>query len=124
MKLKIAHLLFICLLLSSVSYSQGSLSTPKAPKNTESLDNSATRYYYYPNLQAYYDSQTNLYLFRVNKQWVSAESFPENYGGYSLYNKHRVKIEDYYGDDVTEFLAIHKVLYPYNAKGRIKKEDS
>ena len=124
MKTKIAHLLLICLLTYSVSYSQGSLSKSKTPSKIESAVNSSIRYYYYPNLQAYFDTQSNLYIFRVNKQWISAESFPENYGGYSLYNNHRVKIDDYNGDDVTELLEIHKVLYPYNAKGRLKKENS
>ena len=124
MKTKIAHLILICLLTCSVSYSQGSLSKSTAQNKIESKTDAGIRYYYYPNLQAYFDTQSNLYLFRVNKQWISADSLPENYGGYSLYNKHRVKIDDYDGDDVTELLEIHKVLYPYNSKGRLKKENS
>lgn len=123
MKIKIAFLFTIFLLSFSASFAQGSQSQSKSQNDLESTP-ATIRYYYYPNLQAYYDSQSNLYLFRVNKQWISAESFPENYGGYSLYNNHRVKIDDYYGDDITELLAIHKVLYPYNSKGRLNKEDS
>ena len=123
MKTKIAQLLLFCLLTFSVSHSQNSVLKTTANK-AESSQIVSARYFYYPNLQAYYDTKSNLYLFRVNKQWISAESFPENYGGYSLYNKHRVKIDDYFGDDVTELLAIHKVLYPYNSKGRMKNEDS
>ena len=107
----------------SVSFSQNSLSKSKIINKSESSINSI-RYYYYPNLQAYFDTQSNLYIFRLNRQWISAESLPENYGGYSLYNDHRVKIDDYFGDDITELLAIHKVLYPYNSKGRIIKEES
>ncbi len=124
MKLKIAHFLLICLLSFSASFAQSSLSKSASAKNTETSQNSTFRYYYYPNLQAYYDKQTDLYLFRVNKQWITADSFPENYGGYSLYNNHRVKIDDYDGDDIIELLPIHKVQYPYNSKGRLNKEDS
>ena len=113
----------IFLLSYSASFSQGSTSKSTSKENLQSSTN-PIRYYYYPNLQAYFDNHSNLYIFRVNKQWISAESLPENYGGYSLYNKHRVKIDDYNGDDVTELLAIHKLLYPYNAKGRLNKEDS
>lgn len=123
MKIKIAQLLILFLLSYSASFSQNSISKSDSNKELQSSNNN-TRYYYYPNLQAYFDSQSNLYIFRVNKQWISAESFPENYGGYSLYNNHRIKIDDYFGDDITELLSIHKVLYPYNSKGRMKKEDS
>lgn len=123
MKTKFAYLILFFLLTSTVSYSQTSVLKTTAVK-AESSKKAEARYFYYPNLQAYFDTQTNLFLFRVNKQWISAESFPENYGGYSLYNNHRVKIDDYFGDDITELLAIHKILYPYNSKGRLKKEDS
>lgn len=108
----------------TASYSQSSFSKSSSAKATETSLDTSFRYYYYPNLQAYYDIQSNLFLFRVNKEWVSAESIPDSYGGYSLYNNHRVKITDYDGDDITDMLSIHKLLYPYNAKGRLKKENS
>ncbi len=124
MKTNIATLLLICLLSYSASYSQGSFAESASANTSESYSDLSFRYYYYPNLQAYFDSKENLFLFRVNKSWISAESIPENYGGYSLYNKHRIKITDYVGENITELLPIHKLLYPYNSKGRLKKENS
>ncbi len=123
MKSKIITVLFVCALSYSTSYSQIASNQLLATKTNEISVDASIRYYYYPNLQAYYDSQSNLFLFRLNKQWVTAESFPENYGGYSLYNKQRVKITDYDGEDITDFLPVHKVMFPYNAKGRMKNED-
>lgn len=123
MKTTLIRFLLICLISYSSAYSQGPSHTDSKQLAAEEIATSF-RYYYYPNLQAYYDVQTNLFLFRVNKEWITAESIPESYGGYSLYSKHRVKITDYDGDDVTEMLPIHKLLFPYNAKGRLKKGDS
>ena len=78
------------------------------------------RYYYFPNLEAYFDLQEKVYLYKEEGEWLEAEELPTNYGGYSLYNKVRVTIEDYNGDEPYLFLATHKKLYPYNCKGRFQ----
>ena len=51
-------------------------------------------------------------------QWKTAPELPKNYGGYSLYNKAKVTITDYDGDNPIDLLPIHKKMYPYNSKGR------
>ena len=78
------------------------------------------RYYYFPNLEAYFDLQEKVYLYKEEGEWLEAAELPTNYGGYSLYNKVRVTIEDYDGDEPYLFLATHKKLYPYNSKGRFQ----
>ena len=59
-----------------------------------------------------------VYHYKDNGEWRSAPELPENYGGYSLYNKARVIINDYHGDRPYDYLSIHKKKFPYNAKGR------
>ena len=76
------------------------------------------RYYYFPNLEAYFDLQEKVYLYKEDGEWVEAEELPTNYGGYSLYNKVRVNIDDYDGDEPYLMLAEHKKRFPYNSKGR------
>jgi len=76
------------------------------------------RYYYYPNLQAYFDNFKMVYYYTENGNWQTAQELPTNYGGYSLYNKVRVTITDYDGENPEQFLKFHKKKYPYNAKGR------
>lgn len=122
MKNKIFNLLSIFLLISSVAIAQPSNQGSSNNKTKEVASN--TRYYYYPNLQAYYDSSTNLYMYKVSKQWVSSEEIPEFYGGYSLFSKYRVEIKDYDGDDVTALLPLHKVKFPYNSKGRMTDDNA
>jgi len=76
------------------------------------------RYHYFPNLQAYFDNLKKVYYYRLNGKWTSSNELPENYGGYSLYNKARVIITDYDGENPEQFIHIHKKKYPYNSKGR------
>lgn len=86
--------------------------------NQNSSNETSARYYYYPNLQAYFDSERMVYIYRENGKWQTAEELPVNYGGYSLYSKVRVKITDYSGEEPHTLLPLHKKKYPYNAKGR------
>ncbi len=89
---------------------------------SKQLSTEEIRYYYFPNIQAYFDLQEKVYLYKENGEWVEAEELPKNYGGYSLYNKARVSIMDYNGDEPYLFIEAHKKLYPYNAKGRFANQ--
>jgi hypothetical protein len=104
--------------LSNAQTSDKNLSTITPPKKTE------IRYYYFPNLEAYFDLQEKVYLYKENGEWTEAEELPTNYGGYSLYNKVKVVIEDYDGDEPYLLLAVHKKMFPYNAKGRFTNQST
>jgi hypothetical protein len=83
--------------------------------------NCMLRYYYFPNLEAYYDTQKNIYTYMDAGQWITADEIPAGYRGYSLYNKVNVVITDFDDDDPTQFLYKHKKKYPYITKGNVKK---
>jgi hypothetical protein len=111
------------LLVLSVLFSTTHSFSQSATGSIESLPinkktNCFIRYYYYPNLQAYFDNLKMVYYFKQNGEWQTAAEIPENYGGYSLYNKLRVSLTDYDGENPQQFLKIHKKKYPYNSKGR------
>lgn len=110
-KVILLMLLFSCY-LSNAQASTNELSSITPPKKTE------VRYWYFPNIEAYFDLQEKVYLYKDKGEWNEAEELPANYGGYSLYNKVKVVIEDYDGDEPYLLLPIHKKMYPYNAKGR------
>jgi hypothetical protein len=114
-KVFLLMLLFTCSLSSAQASNNEQSSLPTA-KKTE------IRYYYFPNLEAYFDLQEKVYLYKEDGEWVEAEELPANYGGYSLYNKVRVSIEDYDGDEPYLMLAEHKKKYPYNSKGRFPNQ--
>lgn len=82
------------------------------------------RYFYYPNLQAYFDRQTSTYLYTRNGvDWIESANLPNGLRGYSMSNGKRVPITDYQGDEPYELLKEHKAKYPakYSTK-RDKKE--
>jgi hypothetical protein len=91
--------------------------TAKNEKPVEDVIDSTTncmlRYYYFPNLEAYYDSQKDIYMYSEKGEWKTAKEIPSGYRGYSIYNKINVVIRDYDDDDVIQFLKIHKKKYPY-----------
>jgi hypothetical protein len=79
------------------------------------------RYYYFPNLCAYYDLETNNYIFKVNNQWETSSELPQYYGGYSTFKNARIPLKDYIGDNPQEKLNEHKKQFPYIKKSRMLK---
>lgn len=105
--------LFTCLTSGAQTVNSEVPTLPTDPKT-----NCQIRYYYFPNLQAYFDNLNMVYYYQVNGQWETAEELPTNYGGYSIYNKVRVTINNFDGEKPYELIKVHKKLFPYNAKGR------
>lgn len=77
----------------------------------KSLD---VRYYYYPNLQAYFDTETSFYFFYKNGNWLKEQQIPSGYRGYSMLNKRKVAIADYNGESPYLLINEHKKLFPAN----------
>ncbi len=122
--LKNTFALFIVLL--TLNPVQAQTSEKKTIKNmnghlVDPTSNCVLRYYYYPNLEAYYDTQKNIYYFTENGKWIEGNEIPNGYRGYSLYNKVNVIIKDYDDEDPTQFLNSHKKQYPYITKETLKK---
>lgn len=107
----------IGLLVFSFNYAQGQveLNTVDVSSNYKYED---VRYYYYPNLQAYFDTKVALYLYKVNGQWVESEELSPTVRGYSLKNGAYVMIKDYSGDEPYNLLEQHKKQYPANFSSR------
>jgi len=97
----------------------------KDAKSTAPLFNPKTncllRYYYYPNLEAYFDTQKRIFYYKENGAWQTAEEIPNGYRGYSMYNKYSVYISDYDDDNICQFLDIHKKKYPYITNEKSKQ---
>lgn len=84
----------------------------------DSRTNCYIRYYYFPNLQVYFDNLKLVYYYKIKGEWQTAEELPTNFGGYSLYNNYRVIITDYDEEEPYQLIKTHKKMYPYNSKGR------
>lgn len=77
------------------------------------------RYFYYPNLQAYFDRQTSTYLYSRNGQdWIESSKLPNALRGYSVANNKRVPLTDYAGDSPYELIKEHMKQFPANYSSR------
>jgi hypothetical protein len=117
MKLLKTVLALAIVLICSNSYSQNT-TVKKESLPIDKKTNCYIRYFYFPNIQAYFDNLKMVYYYKEGGEWKTAPELPKNYGGYSLYNKARVTITDYDDEIPYDNLPAHKKMYPYNSKGR------
>lgn len=112
------------LLIGLIAWSAHAQTSAKRNINAQLIDpetNCVLRYYYFPNIEAYYDTQKNEYTYLDSGQWKKIGEIPEGFRGYSLYNKVSVIIKDYDDEDPMQFHEVHKKKYPYITKANIKK---
>ncbi len=99
------------------SLAQQSKKKDDVPPLVDPVTNCQLRYYYFPNIEAYFDAHKNIYYYKEDSEWITADEIPDGYRGYSLYNGVYVYITDYDDDLITQFINIHKKKYPYTKKG-------
>lgn len=76
------------------------------------------RYYYYPNLETYFDTQKGLYLSCEKGKWVSSEFLNLNNRGYSLKNGNFKMLQGYAGDEPYTLIKEHKLQFPPDYSSR------
>ncbi|NMH28917.1 hypothetical protein [Flavobacterium silvaticum] len=115
----------LTLLLTAIAFSTLQISAQPYVTNEQTKTDLASvasenelinvRYFYYPNLQAYFDRTTSTYLYTRNGQdWIESSNLPNGLRGYSMSNGKRVPITDYDGDEPYEKLEAHKKAFPAN----------
>lgn len=94
-------------------------------RSTLKFDNTTQcqiRYYYYPNIEAYYDILKEIYYIKEEGEWTIVEEIPSSFRGYSVYNNANVPIDDYEDDSITEMFPIHKKRFGYITKEKVRKK--
>jgi hypothetical protein len=59
---------------------------------------SGVRYYYLPDVEAYYDIQASRFIYNERGVWVHRATLPRQYRNYDLNRGYKVVIRDYRGD--------------------------
>ncbi len=72
------------------------------------------RYYYLPDVEAYYDIQSSMFICFVGGAWVHRDHLPSQYRSYDLYGGYKVVMTDYHGNAPYMNFKEHKNKY---AKG-------
>jgi len=72
------------------------------------------RYYYLPDVQAYYDVPSSMFIYFEGGYWVRRSYLPSRYRNYDLYHGYKVVMNDYHGNTPYRYFDQHKRYY---AKG-------
>lgn len=72
------------------------------------------RYYYLPDIEAYYDVQSSMFIYYGNGGWIRRNHLPGRHSGYDLYGGYKVVMTDYYGETPYVNFVEYKTKY---AKG-------
>lgn len=108
----ILYLAVILLLITTPSHAQPSMVVVNEIESEDALPSVGIRYYYYPNLDTYFDTRTNLYIYELKDVWIKSKELISGLRGYSLMNSVRVPITDYNGDLPYSKLEEHRKQFP------------
>ena len=117
-------LLTFYLAATNFVFAQVPLDTVFVSKKKSIESNYVVRYYYYPNLQVYFDTESELFIFQKNNLWITSQSIPANYRGYGLYNNFFVVIKGYTGDNPYVFIEEHRKQFPANFGSKKRKKET
>jgi hypothetical protein len=79
---------------------------------------SDVRYYYLPDVEAYYDVQNSMFIYMSGNRWVHRSYLPTRYKNYDLYGGYKVVINDYRGNTPYSNFRQHKMKYAKGYRGR------
>ncbi len=66
------------------------------------------RYYYLPDVEAYYDIQSTKFIYYQPTGWVYASRLPSRYRHYNLYDGYKVAMTGYRGNTPYDHFTGHK----------------
>ena len=78
---------------------------------------SDVRYYYIPDVEAYYDVSSSMFIYNNGVTWVHRSSLPSRYRSYDLYNGYKVPMSNYRGNTPYANFRQHKVQYAKGYRG-------
>jgi hypothetical protein len=69
------------------------------------------RFYYLPDVEAYYDVQSSMFIYLDGGSWVHRGYLPSRYGNYDLYGGYKVVMKGYHGNDPYSHFTDHRKKY-------------
>lgn len=85
------------------------------------VGHSGVRYYYLPDIEAYYDVNTSSFIYFDAGNWIHRKNLPNHYRNYDLYNGYKVVLTDYRGNAPYVHYKHHKVKYAKGYRGNHQK---
>jgi len=114
-------LLVLAVLLAFVGSAQSQLSVSvhigSPPSWGPEGYNNDVRYYYLPDIEAYYDIRTSMFIYLSGNQWIHRRNLPARYRNYDLYNGYKVVMNDYRGNSPYGHFKEHRQKYARGYRG-------
>jgi len=82
---------------------------------------SDARYYYLPDVEAYYDIRNSRFIYYNGRSWVRRANLPGRYRNYDLYNGYKVVMTDYRGNTPYRYHKSYKVKYHKGYRGHAQR---
>ncbi|MDP3174463.1 MAG: hypothetical protein Q8M88_08530 [Phenylobacterium sp.] len=82
---------------------------------------SEVRYYYLPDVEAYYDVPSAMFIYFNGVTWIHRRSLPSRYRNYDLYNGYKVVMTDYRGNAPYSTFKNYKSKYKKGYRGEPQK---
>lgn len=81
----------------------------------------SVRYYYLPDVEAYYDVQHSMFIYMVGNSWVHRSYLPARYKNYDLYGGYKVVMNDYRGNSPYSNFKSYKIKYAKGYRGKSQR---
>lgn len=85
------------------------------------VGHSDARYYYLPDVEAYYDIQTSRFIYYDGRTWVHRTYLPARYRNYDLYSGYKVVMTDYRGNTPYLHHKDYKMKYAKGYRGQAQR---
>ena len=82
---------------------------------------SGVQYYYLPDVEAYYDVPSSMFIYQSGGVWIHRTYLPTRYRNYDLYNGYKVVMTDYHGSRPYYHHSDYKVRYAKGYRGPAQK---
>ncbi len=92
-----------------------------APPEWGPIGYTEVRYYYLPDVEAYYDIQSSMFIYFGDGVWLHRAYLPGRYKNYDLYGGYKVVMTDYHGNTPYSFFKEHKMKYKKGYRGPSQK---
>jgi hypothetical protein len=79
------------------------------------------QYYYLPDVEAYYDVRSSMFIYFGGGTWIHRAYLPTRYKNYDLYGGYKVVMNDYHGNTPYTHFKEHKMKYAKGYRGKMQK---
>ena len=115
-------LIAIALLFAGTLHAQVSVNVNiGSPPNWGPVGYSGVQYYYLPDVEAYYDIPSSMFIYQSGGVWVHRTYLPVQYRHYDLYQGYKVVMTDYHGKTPYTHYKNHKYKYAKGYRGPAQK---